>query len=576
MMLFSETKKGPFRGAFLLIKMMKNFCFIFFITFFSAAIRSADAPPHAAIASAHPLATAAGFEILDQGGNAFDAAVAVSAALAVVEPTGSGLGGGGFWLLHRAKDSKQIMLDGRERAPLAATRDMFLDKQGQPVPNLSINGALSAGIPGMPAALVHLAEKEGRLPLSKSLAPAIRYAKNGFEVGVHYRLLAGFRLKALLASEAAAKIFLAGGKVVLPDFKLVQKDLAETLEAIAKKGRNGFYAGKVAKRLVEGVRAAGGIWTQQDLDQYKVIEREPIQGEYRGIRVTSAAPPSSGGIVLMEILNILSGYDLGKLNEIDRKHLVIEAMRRGYHDRARYLGDADYIEMPIRQLLDKHYAAGLRESIRLDRATKSLNLAISAEVEPGGDNTTHFSILDREGNRVAGTLSINYPFGSGFMPPGTGVVLNDEMDDFSIKPGTPNIYGLVGGRANAIEPGKRMLSSMTPAFLEDENRVAILGTPGGSRIISMVLLAILDFEKGGGSQSWVALPRFHHQYLPDAVQYEKEALSDEEQSTLSSRGHSLKESSRRYGNMQAILWDKKRFIVEAASDPRGEGYAFSK
>ena len=552
---------------------MKIFYRLVCVALFSVAAQSAEMPPRTAVASAHPLATAAGFEIIAQGGNAFDAAVAVSAALAVVEPVGSGLGGGGFWLLHQAKDNRQIMIDGRERAPLAATRDMYLDVEGNPIPGLSIDGALSAAIPGLPAGLIHIAKNYGRLPLSKSLAPAIRYAKEGFEVGMHYRLLAGFRLKALLASEAAAETFLASGKVVLPGFKLVQKDLAETLKAIAEQGRAGFYAGDVAAKLLKGVNESGGIWTQQDLDEYKVIERQPIQGEYRGIRVTSAAPPSSGGIVLMETLNILSGYDLARLNEIDQKHLIIEAMRRSYHDRARYLGDADFVEMPIEQLTNNHYAAGLRESIRLDWATKSSALAATAATTPGGEDTTHFSILDKEGNRVAATLSINYPFGSGFMPPGTGVVLNNEMDDFSKKVGVPNGYGLIGGEANAIEPGKRMLSSMSPTFLEDERRVAILGTPGGSRIISMVLLAILDFEKGNGAESWVSLPRYHHQYEPDEVQYEKGGLDDKTRSELAKRGHQFKEINRRYGNMQAILWHKKEAKIEAASDPRGEGYA---
>jgi gamma-glutamyltranspeptidase/glutathione hydrolase len=560
-MIRCNFKKGSLCGAFLLLSSL-----------LSVAVLATERPPHAAIATAHPLATAAGFEMLNQGGNAFDAAVAVSAALAVVEPMGSGLGGGGFWLLHRAKDNRQIMLDGRERAPLAATRDMYLDKKGEPIPNLSVDGALSAAIPGLPAALVYLAEKQGRLPLAKSLAPAIRYATEGFEVGARYRVMAGFRLKALLNSEAAAKVFLANGKLVLPSFKLVQKDLAKTLEAIAEQGHKGFYAGEVAKKLLKGVREGGGIWTQQDLDEYQVIERQPIQGNYKGVRVTSAAPPSSGGVVLMEILNILSGYDLDKVSEVDKKHLVIEAMRRAYHDRARYLGDADFVEMPLDKLQSMSYAATRRESIQLTQATKSSALAKTADSEAGGEDTTHFSILDKEGNRVAATLSINYPFGSAFMPAGTGVVLNDEMDDFSKKAGSPNVYGLVGSQANAIEPGKRMLSSMSPTFLEDADRVAILGTPGGSRIITMVLLAILDFEEGNGVESWVKLPRYHHQYLPDVVQYEKEAFNKAELLALTKRGHTLKEMRREYGNMQAILWDKKKVDVKAASDSRGEGH----
>ncbi len=530
-------------------------------------------PSKAAIATAHPLATEAGFEILEQGGNAFDAAVAVSAALAVVEPMGSGLGGGGFWLLHEAKNNREIMIDGREKAPLAATRDMYLDVNGEPIPKLSMDGALAAGIPGLPAGLVHLAAQYGQLPLEQSLVPAIRYAEKGFEIGEHYRAMSGFRLNALRQSAAAANVFLENGEVMSAGARLVQTDLANTLKALAKEGRAGFYAGAVAESLVAGVQAAGGIWTQADLDAYQIIERAPITGMYQGVKITSAPPPSSGGVVLMEVLNILSGYDLAGMNEIDKKHVVIEAMRRGYHDRARYLGDADFVDMPLEQLLDPDYAAGLRESIRLDQAMPSANLASTAEIEAGGEDTTHFSILDKAGNRVAATLSINYPFGSGFMPAGTGVVLNDEMDDFSIKSGVPNVYGLVGGKANEIVAGKRMLSSMSPTFLEDADHIAILGTPGGSRIISMVLLGILDFVDDKPAKSWVSLPRFHHQYLPDVVQYEQGGLGAETISALAKRGHQFKEMNRRYGNMQAILWDKRTNHVDAASDPRGEGVA---
>ena len=331
--------------------------------------------------------------------------------------------------------------------------------------------------------------------------------------------------------------------------------------------------------MLAGVQTDGGIWTQADLDTYKIIERTPVTGSYRGVTVTSAALPSSGGVVLVAALNILSQYDLAAMNEIDRKHLIIEAMRRAYHDRARYLGDADFIAaelLPLKRLLAKDYALQRSQSINLSQATKSEDLALTAAKEAGGENTTHFSILDKDGNRVAATLSINYPFGSGFMPAGTGVVLNNEMDDFSMKIGTPNGYELVGNEANSIVPGKRMLSSMSPTFLEDGDRIAILGTPGGSRIISMVLLAILDFEASKPAESWVSLPRFHHQYLPDVVQYEQGGLDAETVSELALRGHELKEMKRRYGNMQAILWDKRLHHVEAASDPRGEGLAMTR
>lgn len=541
---------------------------------FSASPTLAAAPPRAAIASAHPLATQAGFEILEQGGNAFDAAVAVSAALAVVEPAGSGLGGGGFWLLRRAADGKEVMLDGRERAPLSATRDMYLDATGQPVADRSMNGPLAAGIPGMPAGLVHLAEHYGRLPLSTTLAPAIRYAESGFPVGErHVRLLAP-RAEVLRRYPAAAAIYLPGGQVPVPGDKLVQRDLAETFRKIARHRRDGFYAGETAEKLIEGVRAAGGIWNQRDLEEYRIVERQPLHGFYQGIRITTAPPPSAGGIGLIEMLNVLNAYDLQGLPEPTRKHVIVEAMRRAYHDREEYLGDPDFVPIPVLRLLSPNYAAGLRTTLRLDRALPSSYLSQPfLPPEPAGEHTTHFSILDREGNAVAATLTINYSFGSGFVAPGTGVLLNDEMDDFAAKPGTPNVYGLVGGEPNAIAPGKRMLSSMAPTFLDDGARLGILGTPGGSRIVSMVLLGILDFAKGKGPESWVAVPRFHHQYLPDVIQYEPGGLNEADRQGLGKLGHELKEIERRYGDMQAVLWERSAGRVRAASDPRGEGSA---
>ncbi|MGJ0429522.1 gamma-glutamyltransferase [Methylobacter sp.] len=527
----------------------------------------------AAIASAHPLATEAGFEILNKGGNVFDAAVAVSAALAVVEPSGSGLGGGGFWLLHRANDGFETMIDGREKAPLAAHRDMFLDKNGEVVPRLSVDGALAAAIPGMPAALVHLSEKYGRLPLAQSLAPAIRYARDGFAIGEIHRKLLKFRINVMKKDLETARQFLDNGNV--PEYKSIlrQPDLANTLTQLAEDGRDGFYDGDVAEKLVGSVRKAGGIWTLQDLANYQVVEREPVRGWYRGIKVTSAAPPSAGGIVLIEALNILSGYDLKHADDVTRKHLIAEAMRRAYHDRSLYLGDADFVDVPVRRLLNEDYAAGLRSSLRPDKALPSTMLSGNIQDAVDGPHTTHFSIIDAEGNRVAATLSVNFPFGAGLVAAGTGVVLNDEMDDFVSLPGAKNVYGLVGGLANAIAPGKRMLSSMTPTFLEDDKRVAVLGTPGGSRIISMVLLGALDFADGNGPDSWVHVPRFHHQFIPDAIEYEKEALTTDEMSSLTARGHQLKEARYRYGNMQAVMRDKTTGTLTAASDPRGEGRA---
>lgn len=526
-----------------------------------------------AIASAHPLATKAGMEILAAGGNAFDAAVAVSAALAVVEPYSSGLGGGGFWLLHRESDQRQVMVDGREMAPSSATRDMYLDQQGQVVPGRSLDGPLSAGIPGVPAALVFIASHYGRLSLTQNLAPAIRYAEEGFAVTPRYQKLAGFRLPALLASPASARTFLVGNEVPPLGHLILQPELARTLIAITANGYEGFYAGIIARMLVSGVKEAGGNWTPRDLKQYRVKERKPIIGEYHGIRIVSAPPPSSGGIVLTEALNILEAYDLSGMSAIDTKHLVVEAMRRAYRDRAEYLGDPDFVQIPQDRLLSKDHARRIATNIDLEKATPSSDLRPVVAATGKGTDTTHFSVLDAEGNRVAATLSINYPFGSGFTVPGTGILLNNEMDDFSARPVTPNGYGLVGSGANAIEAGKRPLSSMTPTFLEAKDRVAILGTPGGSRIISMVLLATLDFMQGHGPDSWVNVPRYHHQYLPDQVGYELGAFGPEEIEALQAKGHSLKEKYRRYGNMQAILLKHKTGEVSAASDPRGEGAA---
>ncbi|WP_341325993.1 gamma-glutamyltransferase [Methylotuvimicrobium sp. KM2] len=526
-----------------------------------------------AVASAHPLASHAALEMIDQGGNAFDAAVAISAVLAVVEPAGSGLGGGGFWLLRRASDGFETMLDGRETAPSAAHQDMYLDAEGKVIPKLSIDGPLSAGIPGVPAALVHLAEHYGKLSLSASLQPAIRYARDGFIVGPRYRRLLSFRLPQIKASPAAAAIFLDNGRIPDPGWTLRQPDLAKTLQRLAEFGAAGFYAGETAEKLLKSVKAAGGIWSQEDLDNYRVVERKPVKGTYRGIRITGAALPSAGGIGLVQALNILTEYDLTAIDAVTRKHLVIEALRRVYHDRALYLGDPDFIDVPVSRLINPDYAAGLRSSIRKDRPLPSVMLSGDIPEHAGGDNTTHFSVMDGEGNRVAATLSVNYPFGSGFVAEGTGVILNDEMDDFDSRPGAVNVYGLIGGLPNAIAPGKRMLSSMSPTFLEDDERIAVLGTPGGSRIISMVLLGILDFADGNGPDSWVSVPRYHHQYIPDAVQYEPGGLSSEELLGLEKMGHRFRETSYRYGDMQALQWHKQEGRFSAASDPRGEGLA---
>lgn len=547
--------------------------FLLNVLFISSLAAYANQLWPAAVSSAHPLATQAGIDILKKGGNAFDAAAAVTASLAVVEPYGSGLGGGGFWLLHSAFDNRQIMLDGREMAPFKSHKNMYLDYNGRVIKGLSLNGPLSAGIPGIPAGIGHLVKYYGNLSLKEVLAPAIKQAEEGFFVSERYQKLMNYRVDVIRQYPTSSRIFLNNNNNIpaIGDL-IIQKDLAKTLRIIADKGSEGFYKGSVAYDLVHSVKKNGGIWELGDLANYFVIERNPIVFTYKNTKITSAALPSSGGIVLGQILNILEDFNLDEYDSLTRKHIIIEAMRRAYRDRAAYLGDADFVDVPVQRLLNKKYAQGLALTIDEDKATPSDELINgNIFIENKGSDTTHFSIIDKYGNRVAGTLSINLPFGSGFVAENTGVLLNNEMDDFSIKPLTANAYGLLGSNANAIEPRKRPLSSMTPTFIESSDRIGVLGTPGGSRIISMVLLGILDFIDGNPPNSWVSVLRYHHQFFPDEILFEKNALTLLEQNMLQNKGHVLKESSRYYGNMQAIVLLKEKGFIFAASDPRGEG-----
>jgi len=552
---------------------IRNFSII--ILYIYSSLIFADTPNQPAVATANEIATRTGLEILKKGGNAFDAAAAITASLAVVEPYGSGLGGGGFWLLHRNVDNKQVVIDGREIAPLKSDKNMYLDRNGNIIEGLSLNGPMSSGIPGIVAGIDHLVKNYGRLSLKEILKPAIQQAKHGFIVTERYRKLIRYREDIMRKYKSTASIFFINNNIPkLGDF-IIQEDLSKTLSMIAEKGSEGFYQGNFAQKIVDNIQKNGGIWETYDLENYEIIEREPIFIDYKGVKITSLPPPSSGGIVLGQALNILEKFDLTRYDSATRKHIIIESMRRAYRDRAAYLGDSDFIYIPVDRLLDKNYAEGLALTIDIDHATPSSELGSIATAENVGTNTTHFSVVDRDGNMVSSTLSINLPFGSGFVVEGTGIILNNEMDDFTIKPLTANNYGLIGNQANTIHPGKRPLSSMTPIFIESKDRIAILGTPGGSRIISMVLLAVLDFVKGELPDSWVSLPRFHHQYIPDLVQYEMGGLSVDEKRKLVFKGHKLKEIKRKYGNMQAIMIWRNRNTSFVASDPRGEGSAES-
>lgn len=532
------------------------------------SLQAAERPGKAAIASAHYLATEAGHEILQSGGNAFDAAVAVSAALAVVEPTSSGIGGGGFWLLHRADDGFQVMVDAREQAPGAAHRDMYLDENGDVNRDLAVNGPLAGAIPGEVAGLEHLARNYGRLPLAASLQPAIRLAREGFPVDEKYHEMMNWRLKTIRRWPAAAEALLKDGENPPVGHVIRLPDLAWVLEQVAARGAEGFYSGEVAERMVKGVREAGGIWTLEDLAAYRVKERTPIRTQYGAYELVTAPPPSSGGIAIAEMLNILEPWPVNGLEPVLRTHLVVEAMRRAYRDRAIYLGDPDFTDVPVEMLTSQHYADGLRASIRPDRATPSDMLAGNDNL-PEGTDTTHFSVIDADGNMVAATLTVNLPFGSAFMPPGTGFLVNNEMDDFSAKPGVPNAFGLIGFEANEIQPFKRPLSSMSPTFVIGADRRAVLGTPGGSRIITMVLLGVLDFMRGHEPESWVSLPRFHHQYEPDRISAEPDAFTPEQVEALRTMGHEVEVRNSTWGNMHGVLWNLETGEVKAGSDPRG-------
>ncbi|KGQ18539.1 Gamma-glutamyltranspeptidase [Lysobacter dokdonensis DS-58] len=524
-------------------------------------------PDGTVIASAQALATDAGLEAIRNGGNAFDAAVATSATLAVVEPISSGIGGGGFFLLHDAKTNRDIFVDARETAPESATPEAYLDKAGELDTDRAENGPWSAGIPGLPAALVHIASKYGRLPLRTTLAPAIRLARDGFEVYPRLERGYGSRREVMERYAGTRAVFLADGDPPKAGEILKQPDLAHTLELLAEKGYDGFYKGEVAQKLLKGVADEGGKWTARELASYRVREREPLRFKYRGWDVVTAPPPSSGGIALAQMLQVMDGWDLSKLDEAHRIHVAVESMRRAFRDRTIYLGDPDFVKVPVARLMDRNYAAGLRASIHPDKATPSA--LFSGQPAPlEDDETTHFSIIDAEGNRVSTTQTVNLLYGSGMVVPGTGVLLNDEMDDFALRPGTPNAFGVMGFESNAPKAGKRMLSSMTPTFLDNGEKVIAIGAPGGSRIITEVLIGILGYDAGLSPQEVAALPRFHHQWMPDVISAEKGALSPEAVKALEAMGHTVNAAEPTWGNLQTVQWDRRTNTLSGGSDPR--------
>ena len=560
----------------------------------SLSVAAAAAPlrpthaPHAIVTSVHELASRAGVEMLQAGGNAVDAAVATGFALAVVHPQAGNLGGGGFLLLRNA-NGKTHFIDFREKAPAAATENMYLDAQGNVIPesnkNSSVIGYRAIGVPGTVAGLVYAEKQHGKLAIEKVMAPAIKLARDGFALA--YEDTQDLMTDEYLAEFPESKrIFLRDGKFYQPGEIFKQPELTRTLERLAK-DPDDFYHGKMAAELAAAIHKGGGLVTEANMAAYEVKEREPVHGSYRGYDIISAPPPSSGGVALVEILNILEGYDLAKYGNrsADAIHLEVEAFRRAFYDRADLMGDPDFAKVPVAQLIDKKYAAAWRESIELNHASASKDLKrpsfgelervaqsrTTAIREP--ENTTHYSVVDAEGNAVAVTTTLNDSFGSRVTAEGLGFLLNDEMDDFSSKPGVPNNYGLIQGPANAVGPNKRPLSAMTPTIvLKDGKLFLVLGSPGGPTIITTVanvLIGVVDFKLD--IQAAVNAPRFHNQWLPDGILVE-DRLSPDTINILRSKGHQLK-LEHFWGDAECIMIDPQSGERLAGADGRNNGKA---
>ncbi len=510
------------------------------------AAGAADPAPLAAsrgiVVTAQHLASDVGAQVLRDGGNAVDAAVAVGYALAVTYPAAGNLGGGGFMTIRLA-DGRTTFLDFREKAPLAATPGMFLDAKGDVARRRSQDTWLAVGVPGSPAGLEAARERYGTRPRAALIAPAIQLARDGFVLGPGDMAVIGTATEALRRDPAAAAIFLRDGQAMRPGDRLQQPDLARTLQQLSDQGPDAFYHGPIGAALVEASRAGGGLVAQADLDAYRVRELRPVECDYRGYHVISAPPPSSGGVILCEMLGILGGYDLGAMgfHSAAEVHVLVEAMRHAYRDRNNRLGDPDFVDNPVAHLLDPAYHAAIREGIDPERATPSSTLPAEA---PEGTNTTQYSVMDGAGNAVSVTYTLNDWFGVRKVVPGTGVVLNDEMDDFTAKPGQPNGFGLVQGAANAVAPGKTPLSSMSPSIITRDGRVAmVIGSPGGGRIITIVLEAIVNaVDHGMTVQEAIDAPRIHHQWLPDTVYLERFALSPDTRAMLEARGYHFTDS----------------------------------
>lgn len=532
-----------------------------------------------AVAAAHPIGSAAGREMLEAGGNAVDAAVATAFTMAVVGPYHSGLGGGGFAIVHLVKDGSDLAFDFRELAPAKATRDMFLEGE-KFVPERSLDGGLSIAVPGAVKGYLELHAKYGKLPRAKVLAPAIRAATQGFVVTPKYRDLTDKRLSCLQGNPEAARIFLREGAAPPLGAKLTQPDLAKTLALLAKQGDAPFYKGALAKAVVASVQDAGGVLSLEDLSGYHTTWRTPLEGRYRGQRVVTMPPPSAGGLAMLETFGLLEarGAKGPATREVDAMHLFIESLRLAYVDRTQFIGDPAFVEVPVARLLGPAYLGELSTRINPKKATSSLSLMpkeLLPAPEKEGKNTTHISVIDREGNAVALTTTINYYFGSCVVAKGTGVLLNDEMDDFTGQPGVPNVFGLVMGAANEIAPGKIPVSSMTPTLVfmkgRDKDVQLAVGSPGGSTIPTTVMQVISNVvDLGLDVSRAVHRGRIHHQWLPDEVWVDQDGLEPATRAALEAMGHKFTFVPG-WGDAEAVMVDPVTGLKTAASDPRNEG-----
>ena len=552
---------------------MKKISFIIVSFFAIIQLNAQESYKNGAVVTAHPEASKVGVEILKKGGNAIDASIAVQFALAVVYPNAGNIGGGGF-LVYRDSKGKTDALDYREKAPLKASEDMYWDKNGNAITDLSLYGQFAAGVPGTVDGMVKAHEKYGKLNWKELVQPAINLAQKGFKITKQQASELTNKHNDFVKYNSKTNALTSKSSWKEGDL-LVQKELANTLKLIQQKGRAGFYEGKTADLIVKEMKRGNGIISHEDLKQYQSVWRTPVSGNYKGLKVISMPPPSSGGIALVSLFQSIEDYPINKWGfQADSTiQVMVEAERRVYADRAEHLGDPDFIKVPQKQLLDKSYNVNRMKDFSFDKATPSSAIKAGEIIGKESMETTHYVIVDKDGNAASVTTTLNNSYGSLVVVEGAGFLLNDEMDDFSVKPGTPNLYGLVGGKANAIEPSKRMLSSMTPSILEKDGKLfMVVGTPGGSTIITSVFQAILNVvDFGMTMQEAVAAPRFHHQWLPDQIDYEPSAISENVRESLKQKGYTLKER-KPYGRVEGILVNTNG-TYQAGADPRGDDKA---